>query len=267
MHGRSSPNEAFGRHFRDMTLNLRIARLSHRYGETTALNDVSVTVAAGAMLAIVGESGSGKTTLLRCINRTVEATAHSVFVDGRDVRDTDAVTLRRQIGYVPQTGGLLPHWNVLRNVALVPTLVAINDPLTAARDALELCGLSSSIFAQRFPHELSGGQRQRVALARALAARQGLVLLDESFGALDAISRSEVLDAFATTRATLGFTAVLVTHDLGVAARLSDSIAVMRSGQIEQIGSLHELASQPRTPYVAALVGQAQRTARILANA
>lgn len=249
-----------------MTLDLRIAHLTHRFGATTALDDVSVTVAAGAMLAIVGESGSGKTTLLRSINRTVEPASNCVFVGAQDVRQSDPVMLRRQIGYVPQSGGLLPHWNVLRNVALVPTLVADGNPPAAAREALELCGLPPDIFAKRFPHELSGGQRQRVALARALAARQRLVLLDESFGALDAISRSEVLDAFAETRKALGFTAVLVTHDLGVAARLSDSIAVMRTGRIEQIGSLHELTANPGTPYVAALVGQAQRTARIIAN-
>ena len=250
-----------------MTLDLRIARLTHRYGGTTALDDVSVSVAAGTMLAIVGESGSGKTTLLRSINRMVEPTVGSVFVGDRDVCRYDAVMLRRQIGYVPQSGGLLPHWTVLRNVALVPTLVAHEDPLTAAREALALCGLPPNVFATRFPHELSGGQRQRVALARALAARQGLVLLDESFGALDAISRSDVLEAFAETRQAVGFTAVLVTHDLGEAARLGDSIAVMRTGRIEQIGSLHELMTNPGTPYVAALVGQAQHAARILANA
>lgn len=249
-----------------MTLDLRIAHLTHRFGETTALDDVSVTVAAGAMLAIVGESGSGKTTLLRAINRTVEPAPNCVFVGAQDVRLYDPVMLRRQIGYVPQSGGLLPHWNVLRNVALVPTLVALDKPLAAAREALELCGLSPTTFAGRFPHELSGGQRQRVSLARALAARQRLVLLDESFGALDAISRSEVLDVFAETRKAMGFTAVLVTHDLGVAARLGDSIAVMRSARIEQIGSLHDLTTNPTTPYVAALVGQAQRTARIIAN-
>jgi osmoprotectant transport system ATP-binding protein len=190
-----------------------------------------------------------------------------VFVDGDDVVTMDPVELRRRIGYVPQSGGLLPHWTVGRNVALVPTLVGLADPLREAHAALEQCGLSPSAFADRYPHELSGGQRQRVALARALAARQGAVLLDESFSALDAISRSEVLDAFVAIRATLGFTAVLVTHDLAEAARLADTIAVMRAGGIEQVGTLHALLTAPATAYVAALVERARTSARVLVDA
>lgn len=250
-----------------MAVHLRVSALTHRYGPVTALDDVSVAVPAGSMLALVGESGSGKTTLLRTINRTTVPAAGQVFLDEQDVSREDPVALRRRIGYVPQSGGLVPHWTVIRNVALVPTLIAHADPASAARDALERCGLSSATFAERFPHELSGGQRQRVALARALAARQGLVLLDESFSALDAISRSELLEAFTRIRAALGFTAVLVTHDLGEAARLADRIAVMRAGRIEQVGSLRELLDQPNTPYVAALVERARSTARLLADA
>jgi osmoprotectant transport system ATP-binding protein len=250
-----------------MPTNLRVASLTHRYAGVTALRDVSVTVAAGTLLAIVGESGSGKTTLLRAFNRTIEPTAGRVFVDGADVMTQDPVALRRRIGYVPQAGGLLPHWSVHRNVALVPTLAGQSDPSAAANEALSRCGLAPEIFAARFPHELSGGQRQRVALARALAARQGLVLLDESFSALDAISRSELWDAFADIRRSLGFTAVLVTHDLGEAARLADSIAVMRAGRIEQIDTLHALIDHPATEYVAQLVSRARLSARLLVDA
>lgn len=248
-------------------LHLRVSGVTHRYGQDLALDNVSVTVSAGTMLALVGESGSGKTTLLRTINRSLAPSSGQILLDQQDVALEEPVALRRRIGYVPQTGGLLPHWTVLRNVALVPTLIAREDPASAARDALALCGLSPALFAGRYPHELSGGQRQRVALARALAARQGLVLLDESFSALDAISRNELLEAFATIRESLGFTALLVTHDLGEAARLADGIAVMRAGRIEQVGSLRELLDQPGTPYVAALVERARSTARLLANA
>ncbi|MEO7713761.1 MAG: ATP-binding cassette domain-containing protein [Gemmatimonadaceae bacterium] len=250
-----------------IAVHVQVSALTHRYGQVTALDDVSVAVPAGSMLALVGESGSGKSTLLRTINRTTVPTSGRVLLDDQDVSREEPVALRRRIGYVPQSGGLLPHWTVLRNVALVPTLNAHADPASAARDALDRCGLSPAIFATRYPHELSGGQRQRVALARALAARQGLILLDESFSALDAISRSELLESFATIRASLGFTALLVTHDLGEAARLADRIAVMRAGRIEQVGSLHELLEQPRTPYVAALVERARSTARLLADA
>ncbi len=250
-----------------MALELRVTRFTHRYAQTTALHDVSLVVPAGSLVALVGESGSGKTTLLRAFNRTIEPSAASVFVDGRDVTTVDPVELRRSIGYVPQSGGLLPHWTVGRNVALVPTLTQQADPERAARQALELCGLSPTTFLNRYPHELSGGQRQRVAIARALAAQQGAVLLDESFSALDAISRSEVLDAFASIRAELGFTAVLVTHDLSEAVRLADTIGVMRAGRIEQMGTLHDLAENSASPYVASLVERARTSALLLADA
>ncbi|HTR77178.1 MAG TPA: ATP-binding cassette domain-containing protein, partial [Gemmatimonadaceae bacterium] len=167
------------------------------------------------------------------------------------------VVLRRRLGYVPQNGGLLPHWRVLRNVALVPTLVGLRDPGAAARAALSLVGLAPDDFASRFPHELSGGQRQRVALARALAARPGAILLDEPFGALDAITRADLQAAFSDVRRDLGITTLLVTHDLSEAARLSDEIAVMRRGRIEQCESVGRVLREPATPYVSALVARA----------
>ncbi len=250
-----------------MALDLRVSALTHRYAQVIALDSVSVAVPAGTLLALVGESGSGKTTLLRTFNRTVTPAAGSVFVADEDVTTLDPVSLRRRIGYVPQSGGLLPHWTVGRNVALVPTLIGAPDPTAAARSALERCGLAPATYADRYPHELSGGQRQRVALARALAAEQGAVLLDESFSALDAISRHELIEAFASIRAKLGFTAVLVTHDLGEAARLADSIAVMRAGRIEQVGTLHELMAQPASPYVDELVTRARTSAKLLVDA
>ncbi len=148
-----------------------------------------------------------------------------------------------------------------------PTPIEIPIPSAAANDALTRCGLPPDTFGARFPHELSGGQRQRVAIARALAARQSLVLLDESFSALDAISRSELLDTFADIRRALGFTAVLVTHDLGEAARFADSVAVMRAGRIEQLDTLHAPIEQPATPYVAQLVERARMSARLLVDA
>lgn len=229
----------------------------HRYGEVTALAGVNVDLAAGQALALVGESGSGKTTLLRCFNRMVEPLSGQILVGGQNVQALPAVDLRRQLGYVPQDGGLLPHWRVLRNVALVPTLLGQPDADVAARSALELVGLSSTNFASRFPHELSGGQRQRVALARALAARPGVILLDEPFGALDAITRADLQTAFEDVRRELGPTILLVTHDLAEAARLADDIAVMRNGRVEQCGPAHVLLRSPASDYVAHLFARA----------
>lgn len=232
----------------------------HRYGNVLALDGASITVGAARALALVGESGSGKTTLLRCFNRMAEADAGRIQVGGTDVQSLPVITLRRHLGYVPQDGGLLPHWRVLRNVALVPKLLQMHEPESAAAEALRVVGLSPDTFGGRYPHELSGGQRQRVALARALAARPGVILLDEPFGALDAITRAELHETFQDVRRQLPMTVLLVTHDLAEAARLADEIAVMRSGRVEQQGTMSDLHAAPATSYVAALIARARAT-------
>ena len=230
----------------------------HAYGRVVALDDVSLRVPGGGSVALVGESGSGKTTLLRCFNRMVDPQQGSISVDGMDVKSQPAEALRRRIGYVQQDGGLLPHWTIQRNAELVPRLRGAGESaVNAARDALDLVGLSPAKYAMRYPHELSGGQRQRVALARALAARPPLILLDEPFGALDAISRADLHEAFESARAATGVTTLLVTHDLAEAARLCTELVVMRAGRIEQQGTIQDLHDSPATPYVANLLERA----------
>jgi osmoprotectant transport system ATP-binding protein len=233
-------------------------RVSKRFGAVVALDEVSLSVPSGALLALVGESGSGKSTLLRCFNRLVDPDSGVVRVDGDDVSAIDAIALRRRVGYVPQDGGLLPHWRVQRNVELVLRLN--DDPRAGARaqEALALVGLEPSKFGDRWPRELSGGQRQRVAIARALAAEPKLMLLDEPFGALDAITRSELQDAYAALRARLSITTVLVTHDLHEAFLLATHVAVMRAGRIEQMASANELVRAPGTEYVSMLLERAR---------
>jgi osmoprotectant transport system ATP-binding protein len=226
-------------------------------GEVRALDDVSLDVDAGECVALVGESGSGKTTLLRCFNRLVEPDTGVVMVDAVDVQRADPVALRRRIGYVLQEGGLMPHWTVRRNVELVPRLVDAPNARDAATDALALVGLADHAFADRYPRQLSGGQRQRVAMARALAAQQSLVLLDEPFGALDAITRAELQAMFASVRRHRPVTCVLVTHDLFEARKLADRIAVMRDGRIEQIATPQRIVDHPATDYVGRLLEKA----------
>jgi osmoprotectant transport system ATP-binding protein len=241
-----------------MPTPLAARNVSHRFGSVVALDDVSIDVPAGRAVALVGESGSGKTTLLRCFNRLVEPLRGDVKVGDQDVRTQPAVLLRRGIGYVQQHGGLLPHWRVLRNVALVPVLREMPDAEDAAKKALDLVGLAASEFGNRFPHELSGGQRQRVALARSIAARPGVILLDEPFGALDAISRADLQESFDAMRRDLSVTTLLVTHDLAEAGRLADEVVVMRAGRIEQQGTMRRLISAPATEYVARLIERAR---------
>ncbi|HEX6629983.1 MAG TPA: ATP-binding cassette domain-containing protein, partial [Gemmatimonadaceae bacterium] len=226
-------------------------------GGVVAVDGASLLVARGQCVALVGESGAGKTTLLRCFNRTVVPEAGVVLVGGEEVSRRPAPQLRRRIGYVPQQGGLLPHWSVLRNAALVPHLLELPDAAHAARRALEMVGLAPEEYGARLPHELSGGQRQRVALARAIAARPGVLLMDEPFGALDAISRSELRAVCDALRRRLGVTTLLVTHDLLEADYLADEIVVMRAGRVEQRGTLDAMLAAPATPYVASLLQRA----------
>jgi osmoprotectant transport system ATP-binding protein len=249
-----------------MPPDLTAEGLSHSYNGVRALMNVSLVVPAGTVAALVGESGSGKTTLLRSFNRLVEPDSGTASIGGSNVRNEKPELLRRRLGYVPQHGGLLPHWTVRRNVALVPRLAGVPSPDEAADDALRRVGLDPDTFATRLPAELSGGQRQRVALARAFAARQEVVLLDEPFGALDAISRSEAQDAFNRVRNELAFTALLVTHDLAEAARLADLVVVMRSGRVEQTGTARELQRAPATPYVRELFQRAHAALAALAG-
>ncbi len=232
---------------------LEASRVAKRYRDTVALDDVSLRVAAGELVALVGESGSGKTTLLRCFNAMVRPDGGRVRVAGRDVATADPVALRRSIGYVPQDGGLLPHWSVLRNAGMVPWLRG-DDGERAATRALALVGLDPDRFAARHPKQLSGGQRQRVAIARALAANPAIVLLDEPFGALDAITRAELRDAFSALRRRLAITALLVTHDLAEALALADRVAVLRAGRLEQLAAPTALTASPASEYVSRLL-------------
>jgi osmoprotectant transport system ATP-binding protein len=235
-------------------------RVSKRYGGIVALDRISLEVHRGECVALIGESGSGKTTLLRCFNRLTDPDEGRVLVDGADVASVDPFELRRRTGYVPQDGGLLPHWKVRRNVGLVPWLRGENGAEDAAERALHLVGLEPERFGPRWPRELSGGQRQRVAVARALAARPSVVLLDEPFGALDAITRADLQSTFLTLRRELALTAVLVTHDLAEAFLLADRVGVLRSGRLEQIAPPDELRAMPATPYVRELLERARVT-------
>ncbi|HEU5041793.1 MAG TPA: ATP-binding cassette domain-containing protein [Gemmatimonadales bacterium] len=237
---------------------LQAEDVSKRFGAVVALDGVTLGVARGECVALIGESGSGKSTLLRCFNRLTDPDSGRVLVDGDDAAGIDPIALRRRVGYVPQEGGLLPHWRVRRNAALVPWLRGAEDALERADRALRLVGLEPAQFAERWPRELSGGQRQRVAVARALAAEPDVVLLDEPFGALDAITRAELQDAFHRLRGELRLTAVLVTHDLQEALLLADRVVVLRGGVVEQVATAEAIRAAPATPYVAELLRRAR---------
>jgi osmoprotectant transport system ATP-binding protein len=241
----------------EVRASLRAENVTKRFGSIVALDRVSLSVLPAECVVLVGESGSGKTTLLRCFNRLTEPDEGTILVGGVDVAGLEPIALRRRIGYVPQDGGLLPHWRVRRNVELVPRLRDVTGARELASKALDLVGLDPQVFGDRWPRELSGGQRQRVAVARALAAKPDLVLLDEPFGALDAITRAELQDSFRTLQKELAITAVLVTHDLREAFLLGDRITVMRQGGVEQTAAPDELRHRPASEYVRQLLRRA----------
>ena len=203
-------------------------------------------------MALIGPSGSGKTTALRLVNRLIAPDAGEVLVDGRDVSGEDPVLLRRRIGYVIQEGGLLPHWDVLRNVSIVPRLLGWSEERrrTRAEELLSMVNLPAGEFGARRPAELSGGQRQRVGVARALAADPTVVLMDEPFGALDPIARRALQKEFVTWKRRLGKAVLLVTHDIPEAFRLADRVAVLRRGRVLQLGTPREIAENPADDFV-----------------
>jgi len=222
-----------------------------------AVDNISLTVEPGQFVVLLGPSGCGKTTLLKLVNRLIEHTGGRILIDSAEIRSFAAPALRRRIGYVIQQTGLFPHMRVRENIAVVPSLLKWDKPRIAQRvDALlTLVGLPPNDYRDRYPAQLSGGEQQRVGLARALAAEPTTMLMDEPFGALDAITRSRLQDELHRIHSQLGQTIVFVTHDIEEAVRLADQICVMREGRIVQFDTPLQIVLHPADEFVAELVG------------
>ena len=216
-------------------------------GGRTILDGISLAVDEGETVALIGRSGSGKTTALKLVNALLVPTAGEVRVGGQATTGWNPIRLRRRTGYVIQDVGLFPHFTVARNVGLVPALEGWTPERIRSRVAElpELVGLPAAEFAERYPHQLSGGQRQRVGVARALAADPPLLLLDEPFGALDPITRTELQREFRALQARLRKTAVFVTHDMREAALVGDRIALLAEGALVAVGTPAGLQASP----------------------
>lgn len=222
-----------------------------------AIDGVSLTIEPGEFVVLLGPSGCGKTTLLKLINRLIEPDAGRIEIDGADTLSRSAVQLRRGIGYVIQQSGLFPHLRVRDNVAVVPSLLKWPKARTRQRvdELLDLVGLPPDSYAGRYPTQLSGGEQQRVGLARALAAAPRTMLMDEPFGALDAITRNRLQNEVQRIHREFNQTIVFVTHDIEEAVKLATRIVVMRAGRIVQVGTPAEIISAPADSFVADLVG------------
>ena len=233
-------------------LSLKHVSKSFDGGQSFAVDDVSLDVRDGETLVLLGSSGCGKTTLLKLTNRLLEPTSGTIEVDGENIAGQDAVSLRRRIGYVFQGIGLFPHMTVEENVAMVPRLLGWPPPKRRERahELLRIVGLDPATYAGRFPEELSGGQQQRVGVGRALAADPAYLLMDEPFGALDALTRDSLQHELLALKERLEKTIVFVTHDIFEALALGDRIAVLHAGRLEQIGTGGEILQDPATDFV-----------------
>ena len=220
--------------------------------EIVAVAGLDLRIHDGETHCLIGTSGCGKTTTLRLVNRLEDPTRGVVQVGGIDVRKLDVFELRRSIGYVIQSGGLFPHMTIERNVGILCELEKWPEGRIRERvhGLLELVGLAPGEFRRRYPAELSGGQRQRVGVARALALDPEYVLMDEPFGALDPITRSEIHAEFVKLLEKVHKTVVIVTHDLGEAFKLGDQVSVMHAGKLVRTGTEEELLQEPEDSFV-----------------
>ena len=251
-------NATGGEASRALELELRHVQKRYPGRRDAAILDLSLTVPAGEVCVLVGPSGSGKTTAMRLINRMIPLSGGDILLGGRSVLERDPTELRREIGYVIQQVGLVPHHTVRENIATVPKLLGWPRARTDARieELLELISLDGDDVADRYPNQLSGGQRQRVGVAWALAADPPLLLMDEPFGAIDPINRTILQDGFLALQAQVRKTVVFVTHDIDEAIKVGDRIAILREGgMLAQYATPAEILDRPADDFVAEFVG------------
>ena len=237
---------------------LKFEHVSKVYkGGKKAVNDVSLEFNKGEFIVFIGPSGCGKTTTMKMINRLIEPTTGTIYIDGEDIMKKDPVQLRREIGYVIQQIGLFPHMTIQENISLVLKLLKWPEEKRRARakELLTLVDMTTD-FLDRYPHELSGGQQQRIGVLRALAADQPLILMDEPFGALDPITRDSLQEEFKKLQKKLGKTIVFVTHDMDEALKLADKLVIMRDGQIVQCATPDEVLRYPADEFVEEFIGK-----------
>ena len=222
-----------------------------------AVDNCSFDVEEGSFVVLLGPSGCGKTTLLKMVNRLVEPTEGTIYLGDTDIRQMNVNTLRRQIGYVIQQTGLFPHMTVAENVSVVPRLLGWKREHTRERvdELLGLVELPPAEYRDRYPSQMSGGQQQRVGVARALAGDPQVILMDEPFGAIDAITRAGLQNELVALQRQVRKTVLFVTHDVEEALYLADKIVVMRQGQIVQYDTPFTILTQPADSFVAELVG------------
>lgn len=237
---------------------LEINNVSKVYrGGKKAVNKLNMTIEKSEFIAFIGTSGSGKTTAMRMINRMIEPTSGSIVLNGKNIKDMNPVQLRRNIGYVIQQIGLLPHMTIRENITLVPKLLkwSEEDKNKKAEELIQLVDLPVS-YLDMYPSQLSGGQQQRIGVIRALAADQEIILMDEPFGALDPITRDTLQDLVKELQVKFNKTFIMVTHDMDEAIKLADRIVIMSHGEVIQIDTPNNILRNPANDFVKDFIGE-----------
>ncbi|PQF22818.1 betaine/proline/choline family ABC transporter ATP-binding protein [Enterococcus mundtii] len=226
-------------------------------GGKIAVENVNISFEKGEFICFIGTSGSGKTTTMRMLNRMTDPTEGQILIDGKSIQEINPVELRRQIGYVIQSIGLMPHMTIRENITLVQKLLKVSqeERNKTAEKMIDLVELPREML-DRYPHELSGGQQQRIGVVRALAANQDIILMDEPFGALDPITRDSLQDLVKDLQERLGKTIVFVTHDMDEAIKLSSRIAIMSEGRVIQFDTPQNILRHPANEFVEELIGE-----------
>ena len=236
---------------------IKIDGVTKRYDSYTVLDNIHLNIKRGEFFVVIGPSGSGKTTFLKLINKMVEPDEGRIYIDGNDISKIKGTFLRRRIGYVIQSIGLLPHMTVKDNILIVPRLLRMDKKRCEERvlELLNLVELPPEHYLNKYPHQLSGGEAQRVGIARALAADPPIVLMDEPFGALDPLTKSRLQNQICRIHKELGETIVFVTHDIDEAIKIGQMIAIIRDGNIVQVDVPQNILSKPRDSFVASFLG------------
>ena len=228
-----------------------------RYTEKDVLRDVNLRIENGEFMVLVGPSGSGKTTMIKMINRLLEPTDGNIYMDDKRIKDYDERELRLSTGYVLQAIALFPNLTVAENIALIPEMKGWTKEEIAKKteELLEKVGLPAAEYGHRLPSELSGGEQQRVGIVRAMIGQPKILLMDEPFSALDAISRKQLQTLTRELHNEFGMTTIFVTHDTDEALKLGDRIAVLQDGEIVQVANPEMILNAPATEFVAGLFG------------
>lgn len=237
----------------------RDKKCNKKIGNNVILDDISLVVETGTLVVLIGSSGCGKTTTLKLINKLIKPTSGEIYINGKPISQENEIELRRKIGYVIQNTGLFPHLTIKENIELIPRLKkekSVEEIEKRTLQLLEMVGLDSGEFLNKYPSELSGGQQQRIGVARAIATDAEIILMDEPFSALDPITRTSLQEQLFSLQDELKKTIIFVTHDMDEALKIADKICIMKDGRIAQYDTPENILRKPANDFVKDFIGE-----------